>query len=250
MEEHLASCHATTVPRAGCRLVNAECPWTPRAVSGGRGHPVDHRLEGPPVGADPVDQLGRVDHRLEAVELPGEQLLVAEQLDPRVFGVVPARSRRGRRPAVPRTPRRSHRRRGPRGRRSRGTSRWPARPRRTHPGWSCTASCPSRTARPGRGGTPWRCRTPAPALRPGRASDPSRRRRRPPCGPPRRTWCCPSRGRRRSRARPWGSPGSRSRGNASAGADDETRTRDIDLGKVALYQLSYIRSDPVGSPSC
>src|SRR6266508_6866099 len=26
------------------------------------------------------------------------------------------------------------------------------------------------------------------------------------------------------------------------GADDETRTRDIDLGKVALYQLSYIRS--------
>src|SRR6478735_6535141 len=26
------------------------------------------------------------------------------------------------------------------------------------------------------------------------------------------------------------------------GADDEARTRDIDLGKVALYQLSYIRS--------
>ena len=25
------------------------------------------------------------------------------------------------------------------------------------------------------------------------------------------------------------------------GADDETRTRDIDLGKVALYQLSYVR---------
>src|SRR4029079_18278786 len=25
------------------------------------------------------------------------------------------------------------------------------------------------------------------------------------------------------------------------GADDETRTRDIDLGKVALYQLSYMR---------
>ena len=24
-------------------------------------------------------------------------------------------------------------------------------------------------------------------------------------------------------------------------ADDEIRTRDIDLGKVALYQLSYIR---------
>jgi hypothetical protein len=27
----------------------------------------------------------------------------------------------------------------------------------------------------------------------------------------------------------------------SLGADDEARTRDIDLGKVALYQLSYIR---------
>jgi hypothetical protein len=26
------------------------------------------------------------------------------------------------------------------------------------------------------------------------------------------------------------------------GADDEIRTRDIDLGKVALYQLSYIRA--------
>ena len=31
-------------------------------------------------------------------------------------------------------------------------------------------------------------------------------------------------------------------GEAGNGADDETRTRDIDLGKVALYQLSYIRS--------
>ena len=28
---------------------------------------------------------------------------------------------------------------------------------------------------------------------------------------------------------------------SSLGADDEARTRDIDLGKVALYQLSYIR---------
>jgi hypothetical protein len=26
-------------------------------------------------------------------------------------------------------------------------------------------------------------------------------------------------------------------------AGDETRTRDIDLGRVALYQLSYSRSD-------
>ena len=31
------------------------------------------------------------------------------------------------------------------------------------------------------------------------------------------------------------------------GADDEARTRDIDLGKVALYQLSYIRMSPEGS---
>jgi hypothetical protein len=31
------------------------------------------------------------------------------------------------------------------------------------------------------------------------------------------------------------------------GADDEIRTRDIDLGKVALYQLSYIRS--AGEPA-
>jgi hypothetical protein len=28
----------------------------------------------------------------------------------------------------------------------------------------------------------------------------------------------------------------------SNGADDEIRTRDIDLGKVALYQLSYVRT--------
>jgi hypothetical protein len=34
------------------------------------------------------------------------------------------------------------------------------------------------------------------------------------------------------------------------GADDEIRTRDIDLGKVALYQLSYIRTEPmVGLPA-
>jgi hypothetical protein len=31
------------------------------------------------------------------------------------------------------------------------------------------------------------------------------------------------------------------RGATTMGADDEIRTRDIDLGKVALYQLSYIR---------
>ncbi|GAT88180.1 hypothetical protein ARTSIC4J27_2524 [Paenarthrobacter nicotinovorans] len=37
-------------------------------------------------------------------------------------------------------------------------------------------------------------------------------------------------------------------------ADDEIRTRDIHLGKVVLYQLSYVRSavptgNPVGIPS-
>ena len=31
-------------------------------------------------------------------------------------------------------------------------------------------------------------------------------------------------------------------GGLEGRADDEIRTRDIDLGKVALYQLSYIRS--------
>ena len=28
------------------------------------------------------------------------------------------------------------------------------------------------------------------------------------------------------------------------GADDEARTRDLNLGKVALYQLSYVRVAP------
>ena len=32
------------------------------------------------------------------------------------------------------------------------------------------------------------------------------------------------------------------RGFSGAGAGDETRTRDINLGKVALYQLSYTRA--------
>ena len=32
------------------------------------------------------------------------------------------------------------------------------------------------------------------------------------------------------------------------GAVDETRTRDLHLGKVALYQLSYYRMDPVVDP--
>ena len=33
------------------------------------------------------------------------------------------------------------------------------------------------------------------------------------------------------------------------GADDEIRTRDIDLGKVALYQQSYIRMAASGDRS-
>ena len=31
-------------------------------------------------------------------------------------------------------------------------------------------------------------------------------------------------------------------------ADDEARTRDLNLGKVALYQLSYVRLRSVRSP--
>ncbi|BCM68234.1 hypothetical protein EASAB2608_03568 [Streptomyces sp. EAS-AB2608] len=31
---------------------------------------------------------------------------------------------------------------------------------------------------------------------------------------------------------------------ALTGADDEARTRDLNLGKVALYQLSYVRVAP------
>ena len=38
-----------------------------------------------------------------------------------------------------------------------------------------------------------------------------------------------------------GGAGVEGRGWGRSGADDETRTRDIDLGKVALYQLSYVR---------
>ena len=34
----------------------------------------------------------------------------------------------------------------------------------------------------------------------------------------------------------------RARGSIADGAGDETRTRDINLGKVALYQLSYTRA--------
>lgn len=34
------------------------------------------------------------------------------------------------------------------------------------------------------------------------------------------------------------------RGDISPRADDRVRTGDINLGKVALYQLSYIRKSP------
>ena len=33
------------------------------------------------------------------------------------------------------------------------------------------------------------------------------------------------------------------------GADDEIRTRDIQLGKLTLYQLSYIRMQPERTPT-
>ena len=33
-----------------------------------------------------------------------------------------------------------------------------------------------------------------------------------------------------------------------SGADDRARTGDLDLGKVALYQLSYVRVDTNSSP--
>ena len=34
---------------------------------------------------------------------------------------------------------------------------------------------------------------------------------------------------------------------AQTGAGNETRTRDLNLGKVALYQLSYSRPNPTGN---
>ena len=33
-------------------------------------------------------------------------------------------------------------------------------------------------------------------------------------------------------------------GSSESGADDRVRTGDLNLGKVALYQLSYVRSGP------
>ena len=35
---------------------------------------------------------------------------------------------------------------------------------------------------------------------------------------------------------------------AARGADDRARTGDLDLGKVALYQLSYVRVDTHNTP--
>ena len=199
-----------------------------------RAQPGDQRAQGLPVLAYPVEEPGVDGVGLEAVRPVGDELLAAQQLDPRVVGVVAARrglepvaadleavllelasaaarapcrtsrrpSPRGSRPAAGRRRRRSRRRRACRARRSRRTSRSTARHRRTRPGGSCRASCPWRSARRGRGGTPSRGRTPARARRPAPSSAP-----RPTsfqtalCAPPRRTWCCPSRGRRRSRAR-------------------------------------------------
>ncbi len=175
---------------------------------------------------------------LEAVGLAERHRLVAQQVDPGVVGGVAARrglqllaadlEAVGLQPLDDprRAPRRSARCRWPcgcgrgRGRlrgssrrrpgrpvsRSRRTSPWPGRPRRTRPGRSCTASCPSRSARRGRGGTPSPGRTPRPARRSAPASARARRTRRRACGPPRTTWCCRARGRRRSRALPQGKP--------------------------------------------
>ena len=195
-------------------------------------------------------KVGGVDDGLEGVGLPGVQRLVPQQVDAAVLGVVPARGgleplaaqlpaglgqlvrdagQLGAglvvghgvavaRPAVGPTCRSSRRRCGPRARRSRRTNRWPARRRRTRPGWSCTASCPWRTARRGRAGTPCRTgdprRTPERGPTPARPSAPSRPRRRSPCASPSTTWCCRPRGRRRSRERRRGSLGSRSPGSA------------------------------------
>ena len=38
-------------------------------------------------------------------------------------------------------------------------------------------------------------------------------------------------------------------GRLTLRADDRVRTGDLNLGKVALYQLSYIRTRPLGFPS-
>ena len=161
-----------------------------------------------------VDRVG-----LEAVVAADEELLVAQQRDPRVVGVVAARCglelvaadleaglREPLQHPLERPPgllvghrvadrgqpgagrrRRSRPRRARRARRSRRTTRSRCRRRRTRPGGSCTASCPWRSARRGRDGTPSRRRTPAPARRSSATIGAAhRRRRRPACGPPRR----------------------------------------------------------------
>lgn len=43
--------------------------------------------------------------------------------------------------------------------------------------------------------------------------------------------------------------GSELSNGAKPGADDEIRTRDIQLGKLTLYQLSYIRARPERTPT-
>ena len=61
-------------------------------IVGGVPEPCQDWLQRAPVGTDPVDQLGRVDELLEAVGLGHEELLVAQELDARVPGVVAAGS--------------------------------------------------------------------------------------------------------------------------------------------------------------
>ena len=54
--------------------------------------------------------------------------------------------------------------------------------------------------------------------------------------PPRQEGC-----RRKARNEPAGETGERQRFPRKTGAGKESRTRDLNLGKVALYQLSYSR---------
>ena len=63
----------------------------PRSRRRGRRPTRTNGRAGAPVRADQVEQLRGVDHRLEAVGLPQRDRLVAQQVDARVVGVVPAR---------------------------------------------------------------------------------------------------------------------------------------------------------------
>ena len=199
-----AAARGRPADRGRGRLAAALTASVRRAAQLGGGDPLDERAQGPPVVADGLEQLRRVDDRLEAVVVADRQRLVPEQA--RCAGgcsVVAARRRlqhvsadhpavglellehlrqlacrvpvvvdraRGWRRSAGRWRRRSRRRCGRRAPRPRRTSRWRGRPRRTRPARSCTASCPWRSARRGRAGRPWPRRTPRRARRTGRPS--------------------------------------------------------------------------------